>query len=706
MDHSLSDSFQPDSGDVPDDMAVSFEAGEIEASLGDNPGASMSGGVVVRRGTRVAGADTANYVSETQSLLLSGGVRFEDTGTEVTSDSAELSYGTGRIRFDGANFLLAGNNSRGSADVLEINREGVLQLNAVSYTTCPPGSNDWLIEAGDIRLDTAAGIGTAKNVKFRFQGVPILYTPRFSFPIGEARKSGILVPEIGSAGRSGNQLSVPYYWNIRENYDATITPRLLTARGLQVDTEFRYLTRRNSGTALVEYLNDDNMTDSSRSLLALGHQTLFDNDWRNVIDFTEVSDAQYFEDLGGSLSVTSTTHLNQRAFFDYYGEHWSAFAQVQNYQTIDESIPDDQRPYRRLPQARVRGVWPDQWLGLRGAVGSELVYFDRGVGVTGWRFNVAPELALPLEHSGWFINPSVVLDHTRYQLDNQDPGLDSEMTRTLPIASIDTGIVFERLMESSANRVMTLEPRVMYAHIPYREQAELPVFDTILPDLNLVQLYRRNRFLGIDRIGDTDQLSIGVTSRVHDVNTGQELVTATIGQALYLSEQGVTLPGETAISNNSSDYIAEIRFLLYKHLNFDFGHQWGVEDRGTTRSEARLQYRPQSNKIINLAYRYRRDSLEQGDVSWSWPLTQKWNFVGRYNYSLRDEEMLEELVGLEYESCCWGLRLVSRRYLSTRDGTRDSSVGLQLVLKGMASVGTSADTMLEHGILGYSSGIN
>jgi LPS-assembly protein len=168
----------------------------------------------------------------------------------------------------------------------------------------------------------------------------------------------------------------------------------------------------------------------------------------------------------------------------------------------------------------------------------------------------------------------------------------------------------------------------------------------------------------------------------------------------------VTLPGETPISNNSSDYIAEVRFLLYRHLNFDFGHQWGVEDSGTTRSEARIQYRPQSNKILNFAYRFRRDSLEQGDVSWTWPLTRKWNFVGRYNYSLRDEELLEQLVGLEYESCCWGLRLVSRRYLSTRDGTRDSSVGLQLVLKGMSSVGTSADTMLERGILGYSSGMN
>jgi LPS-assembly protein len=696
---------QPD-GTIQSDDLIEFEAGEIEASLGDKPGVSMSGGIIVRRGQRVAGADAATYSSETRSLLLTGGVRFEDPDTEVVSNTAEISYGTGRIRFDGAEFLLGDSNSRGSADVLEINQQGVLQLNGVTYTTCPPGSDDWLIEAGDIKLDTAAGEGTAKHVKLRFQGVPILYTPYFSFPLGDARKSGILAPVIGSAGRSGNEVSVPYYWNIRENYDATIIPRLLTSRGMQVESEFRYLTRRNYGTALVEYLPNDDITENSRHLLLLQHESLFDNAWRGVIDFTEVSDAQYFEDLGGSLSASSTTHLNQRAWFDYYGEHWSAYAQIQDYQTIDELIVPEDQPYRRVPQARVRGVWPDQLLGLRMAMGSELVYFDRDVGVTGWRFNIVPELALPLRRAGWFVTPSVTFDHTRYQLDNTAPGEDSEPTRTLPIASMDAGVILERAMNSSSNRVMTLEPRVQYAHIPYREQSGLPVFDTILPDLNLVQLYRRNRFLGIDRIGDADQLSIGVTSRIHNVSNGQELVTATIGQARYMSEQGVTLPGETPVSNNSSDYIAEIRFLLYEHLNFDFGHQWGVEDRGTTRSEARIQYRPQANKILNLAYRFRRDSLEQGDVSWSWPLTQQWNIVGRYNYSLRDQELLEQLVGLEYESCCWGLRLVSRRYLSTRDGTRDNSIGLQLVLKGMSSIGSSADAMFEHGILGYSSGMN
>jgi LPS-assembly protein len=239
-------------------------------------------------------------------------------------------------------------------------------------------------------------------------------------------------------------------------------------------------------------------------------------------------------------------------------------------------------------------------------------------------------------------------------------------------------------------------------HVPYREQSDLPVFDTIQPDLNMVQLFRTNRYLGVDRIADTDQLSFGITSRLLDADSGEELLSATIGQALYLSEQGVTLPGQPMINTESSDYITKLRVLLVKNFRFDVGYQWGNNKAGTTRSEVALQYNPARNKVINLGYRFRKNLLEQGDVSLSWPLTQTWNFVGRYSYSLLDDKPLERFVGLEYESCCWGLRMVYRRYVSTRDGFEDSSFGLQLVLKGMASVGDSTDRVLERGILGYS----
>lgn len=687
---------------APDDpRTIQLEVGEIEAQLGAKPSARMTGGVTLRTNDKVAGADTAYYDPETKAMHLEGDVRYEDPGTQIISQSAEFGYVNGRVRFGDAQFSLGSSNGRGAAGALEINQNGKLTLEGVEYTTCPPGSEDWLMQGSSIVLDTRKGVGTARGMKLRFMGVPILYAPYLSFPIGDARKSGILTPEIGSSGRSGNQIRVPYYWNIAPNYDATITPRLLTKRGLQLGTEFRYLTRRNEGTIVADFLPDDDVLKDDRHQIRFEHRTLFANGWRNRIDFSEVSDSQYYEDLGGSLSISSITHLNRSLRLDYFAQNFVLFGQVQDYQTIDDAILPIDEPYRRVPQILGTGEWQLP-MGMRFGIDGELVNFDRDTGVTGWRVNARPRIELPITRPGWYVNPALEYDYTSYDLSDTAPGTDNSPDRALPIASVDAGMVLERTLANS-NNIWTIEPRMLYAHIPFEDQQNLPVFDTIMPDINLVQLFRKNRFLGVDRIGETDQVSIGVTSRVLDVSTGRELLTATIGQTRYLSDREISLPDSSvSVVNESSDYIAQLRVLLLENVNFEFGHQWGSGASDTTKSEARLQYRPAANKIINLAYRYRRDSLEQGDLSWSWPIASRWNFVGRYNFSFRDDEDLEQFYGLEYESCCWGLRLVSRQYISTRDGTTDESIGIQLVLKGMTSVGSSADKLLERGILGYS----
>ena len=686
---------------------IQLETGHFEATFGVLPTAVMTGGVLLRRDDKLVGADSARYDPLQKALHLEGGVRYEDLGTQIQSSSAEFGYVTGRIRFEDAEFSLGSSNSRGAADAIEINQKGLLILEGVEYTTCPPGSEDWLMKGKSIELDTGRGVGTAKGMKLKFKGVPILYLPYLSFPIGDARKSGVLTPEVGSSDRSGNEIRVPWYWNIAPNYDATITPRLLTSRGMQIATEFRYLTERNVGTVSADYLPDDDIENIARHQFRIEHRTLFSNRWRGRINFRQVSDTKYFEDLGGSLSISSITHLDRHIRFDYFSPNFSMLAQVQDYQTLDdELVLNEQEPYRRLPQVLVNGSWKLP-LGLRFGIDGEVVNFDRDIGangsvsVTGWRLNAAPSLELPITRPGWFIRPAIEFDYTRYALKDTLPSEEKDPTRSVPITSLDTGMVLERIMGKS-NRIQTIGLRLLYVHIPQRDQSGLPVFDTITPDINLVQLFRRNRYVGIDRIGDTDHISMGITSRILDVSTGRELVSATIGQTRYFSDRTVTLPNQTMATSASSDYIAQLRFSLFKNVNFDFGHQWGAGTSGTTKSEARLQYRPANNKVLNLAYRYRRNSLEQGDLSWSWPIASHWNFVGRYNFSFRDQEVMEEFFGLEYESCCWGLRLVSRRHISTRDGTRDSSFGLQLVLKGMTSVGTAADKLLERGILGYS----
>ncbi|MEJ2603300.1 MAG: LPS assembly protein LptD [Gammaproteobacteria bacterium] len=694
---------EPDDGSpVPtavDDDRLRLEAGSAEVILGGI--ASLRDGVSLRRSDFTLEAQRADYDPGQRALALAGSVRYGGPDADVESERAEFNYDLGRVRFEDARFGLMSGGSRGEAGLLQIDRSGELRLEDVSYTTCPPDDDDWVLLGEQIRLDTAEGVGTARDVRLEFMGVPILYAPWLSFPISPARKSGFLIPDIGSSGRSGTDISMPYYWNIATNYDATITPRLLTRRGLQLATELRMLTRNSRGFAEFEYLPKDDETGADRSYMNLQNRTILAERARALLDVRAVSDDNYFEDLGGSLSEASTTHLNQSLRFDYPGRHWYLAADFRQFQTIDSAIPSEDEPYRQLPRMVASGHWPVIGTGLSWGIDSELTYFDRDVGVTGWRLNARPGIEYSFERPGLFLRPAIEVDYVGYGLGTTGPDQKDSQSRTLPIYSLDMGAIFERSIERQG-WIQTLEPRALYVHIPYAAQSDLPVFDTIEPDLNLIQVFRKNRFVGPDRLADTDQVNLGVTTRLLNAASGVEVLRATIGQIRYLSAQGVSLPGLEPVSAESSDYIAELGFDIYGSWNLDFGHQWNSDTDTTTRSEIRLQYRPKADRVLNFAYRFRRGSVEQADVSWSWPVGERWNVVGRYNYSLRDQTTLERFFGVEYESCCWAIRLVSRRYISRRDSTADSSIAIQLELKGMSSVGDPADKLLERGILGYS----
>ena len=689
-----------ESGDIADN-ALRFESGNGSIEFGGQ--SLFEDGVLIRRGDDYLAADRAEYDPSIGRIALTGDVQYSGLASSVRGQSAEFDYGIGAVRFSEAEFLVPDGGGHGEAGALEIDRQGQIRLDRVAYTSCPAGEDDWMIRAGSIRLDAPNGIGTARNLRLEFQGVPILYAPYLSFPMTDARKSGILTPEFGTSGRNGTEIGVPYYWNIAPNYDATLTPRILSRRGIQLQTEFRYLTGTTDGVADVEYLPNDNEFGDTRTYVKWRNRTFLPDDWRLRIDAEDVTDINYFEDLGDSQSEASTTFLNRSLIIDRYGEHWDFLIRAQALQILDPELTAPDRPYRRLPEFAANGRWPGQWLGAEALFESSLVRFERDVGVTGWRAHGRPALRLPLNYFGAFITPEIAWNFTRYKLSDTDPGADDSPTRALPSFSLDAGAVFERELPNSAGWIQTLEPRILYVHTPHRDQSDLPVFDTIEPDFNLVQIFRNRPLIGLDRILDVDQISFGLTSRIIQAQTGKALVSATIGQTRYLSQQGVSLPGGTPRTGEFSDYIAEIGVNLSERWNLDFGHQWNTDLKETIKSEVRLQYQPAPDRVLNLAYRFRRDSIEQGDLSWSWPIARRWNFVGRYNYSLREDTTLERFVGFEYESCCWAARLVSRRYISRRDGTSNSSVAIQLELKGLASVGDPADKRLERGILGYRS---
>jgi len=677
---------------------IEVQSGRVEFQIGGD--ASFTDRIRLTSGSRVLTADGAKFDRAANTFSVDGSVEFRDAETQVRASGAKYKHDTGEVSFTDAEFKLWAVPARGSGDYIRVRQEGKLDLKGVTYTSCPEGKDDWILSASKIRIDQEKGVGTARNAKLTFKSVPILWFPYLSYPATNKRKSGWLIPDFGTNSTRGIDIEVPYYWNIAPQYDATIAPRLMTKRGLQVNTEFRYLTRKHEGVLVAEYLPEDDITGTHRALTGIRHESNFTNTWRGVVHATHVSDSNYFEDLSSGLAATSQTHLLRRADIEFYNNVWSGLLRVEDYQTIDDTIPDIDQPYQTLPKLAVSGFTPNGWMGLEYGLDGELAHFDRNLGVTGVRGHIMPEISLPLDLRLMTVEPAVAWDYTAYSLNDTAAAQNESPSREAPIGSIDVATTLERLTPKRG-WLQTLEPRVQYAYIPFRNQDDLPVFDTIAPDLNIVQLFRKNRFVGYDRLGDTNQLSIGVTTRLIDAKDGGEFLRATVGDILYFSDREVTLPGGAPSDSNKSDYLLEFGMKLFDRWRTQFNYQYNSDDRKTKWTDIRLNYRASDTKIANFMYRFRRDSLEEFDVSAAWPVANRWNLVGRYNYSILDRKSLETLVGAEYATCCWAIRTSVRRYLASRTGDFDTSFSIQLILKGFGSSDSAADRLLDRGILSY-----
>ncbi len=674
-----------------------IDAGRFSAD-GDGT-TQLSDGIRFRYRDGTVTAEQARVDPGEESVDVIGRVTFENDDFTVFADDARFDREAELLSFGAAGFNVPARPARGRAESIEVSSAQTLSLANLTFTTCPEDDVDWELLARELELDTELGFGTARGVKLRFKNVPILYTPYFTFPIDDRRKSGFLTPHIAERDRTGLDITVPYYLNLAPNYDLTLEPRYMSRRGVQISGDFRYLMERSEGTFALEFLPDDDVTETARRYVNLQHRTQFGGNWQLLTGIQEVSDPAYFEDLGDSISVTSLTHLNRFLDIGYFGQRWSLNTRFQNYQTIDALIPQINEPYERVPQFLFEGDWGQGIFGYTAE--TELVNFDRDVGTTGWRFDSTHEVALRFGGAGAWITPAVALRQTNYWLDNQGPGVDDMLTRQVPISSVDTGLRFERGAGDSGTWIQTLEPRMLYVRIPFEDQSQLPVFDTILPDFNLVQLFRKYQFVGPDRIADTDQLSVGLTTRLINGSTGQERLSATIGQTRYQDPQRVTLPNQTAQIRDRSDYVAELVLNLSAKWNLDLGYQWSDVTNSTVRAETRIEYRPRNDRLFGFGYRQREGILEQGDLSMVWPIGESWRVIGQYSYSLLEEEPLEQFFGLEYEACCWRARIVGRRYIIRSTGETDSAISVQLELKGLSQRATAPEDLLDRGILGY-----
>jgi LPS-assembly protein len=513
----------------------------------------------------------------------------------------------------------------------------------------------------------------------------------------------LLFPSIGSSSNSGAQVSVPYYFNIAPNQDLTLIPTWYTSRGLDVEAEYRFLTRSTRGEFKGNVLPDDRKTGQTRTRMRITSNTNLPRGWRLTLDAENVSDARYFEDFAQGAGGASIAFLPRRLQFSYRDDHLDSGIIFRHFQTLDVDLPPVDQPHTEVPRIYARGDWlTSGTLPLNYGFDTEFVLFQHSDTVQGWRFNASPQVALDFQGAGYFLRPAAGIDTTRYQLQHLPPGADRSPGRTLPMFSLDAGLQFERDSGRRGQRRMTLEPRLMYLYVPYRDQADLPVFDTAEPDLNWVELFRTNRYTGIDRISDANQLATGFTTRLFSARTGTRFLSMTVGQAFYFSTPRVVLPDEPPLAGHRSDLIAQVELQAFKNWTVSSGVQWDEQESRTGKGDAQVRYQPEARSVVNLGYRYQRDRQEQVDFSTAWPVSDQWRIYGRTVYSLRDTKSIEQLAGFEFSSCCWNVRAVARDYVSRRSGERDRSIFLQLELKGLSSVGQAADAFLENAIRGYS----
>ncbi len=669
-------------------------------------------------------ADELTYREPVDEAQAEGNVRLRQGEDEMSGPSASLVLGERTGAFQSPEYRITrqrpplepGGAPRtmsggGHADVMHFEGENQYRLENATWSTCQADDPDWYLRARELELDYDRETGTARHGAVVFGGMPILWLPWADFPLTGQRKSGFLAPTYGTVNKTGFDLTVPYYWNIAPNYDATIAPRYMSRRGLQLGGEFRYLGQGYSGESRVEWLPRDNMTGEDRMLGSLQHSQQLAPALYGSLDLNGVSDDEYFEDLSSQVSVASRVNLLREGRIVYVGGGWwSASALVQSYQTLNAD-PDYPvvTPYRRLPQLLLLASQPYLPGGFSFSMENEYVRFSHPDEnqPDGTRITLHPSLALPLHQAGYYITPKISLYQSQYDLKRGLPGGRDSITRTVPVMSLDAGMFFEREMSFfGSNYLQTLEPRVYYLNVPYRRQDDIPVFDSSRYDFGFAQIFSDNLYSGSDRIADANQVTAAVTSRLIDPVTGGERIRALIGQRYYFEDQRVTLnqlgrpPVETPRTGRSADILAGFSGRIGRASSLESLLQYNPRDSWTQRFNIVYRYQPEFARAFNIGYRYSRDILQDVDVSAQWPLGGGWYGVARMAQSLKDNRMTEAIAGLEYDGGCWVFRTAFHRFATTEEDTTKAFF-IQLELNDLASIGRSPVNLIRRSVPGY-----
>lgn len=675
----------------PDAIYLEANAGTLrESGL-----SQLLGSVILQQNELLFQADSLSFDRTTQKLNASGNVRFRTPDLLLKSPALDYNLATQSGSIQQASYQIGTIGARGnSRELIQVDKNNLV-LKGADFTTCPPGINSWSIASSRIHLNKQTRIGQARNLRFKVGSLPVFYFPWFRFPLDNQRLSGFLTPSLRLQKDAG--ITLPYYFNLAPNYDATVSYSSLSGRGYRLGSQLRYLTTKHSGSINYEIIPKDKTFDNQkRDFFRIKHKT--DIGKKTVLNLKAegVSDPDYFDSSGESLEISTTSALERRLEIIHDHSPFRISAALEDYQVLDTN----DFPYSRLPEIKLTYDRQSGPRDLKVKIEAETTFFERKDSVTGNRFDVGLRATRRWGTDAWFFKPSAKLNHTLYNLNNATS--DSTLQRTLPTLSLDGGLFFDRTMRNS-QFTQTLEPRLFYTYTPYKDQTGIPVFDTALTDFSTTsQLFAENRFTGKDRIADTNQLTFAVTSRIQDRVHGKELFRASIGQIYNFEDRRVTLPGGMVETGNGSELVLELSGRLGDRLRVATLSLYNPETNRPSLNEIRLNYRnTQENRVANLSYREVEKELRQVSATFSTPISERWSLVGGIDHDLKKDRNLEALAGVEYRNCCWKTRLVAKRYLTADNKTYDNPIYLEFELKGLGNIGTSATRELQEKIYGY-----
>ncbi|AVP95710.1 LPS-assembly protein LptD [Ahniella affigens] len=663
--------------------------------LGKDGQYSANGNVVMQRADQEVKSESATYQTEPPKAAFPAPLSYQDQRMLATAQSGTWSADDGTL-LNQVLFQMRDGRGNGRAETASL-AGPKSALTRATFTSCDPAHPAWSLAAQKIEIDSDKQVGRAENVRLQLGKVPIFYWPRMSFPTDAQRKTGFLYPQLGSANDSGFDLIVPYYLNLAPNYDATLKPRYIQERGLMLAAETRYLGEASLTEFEFSWLDHDRKADDRRTSFDFRHQQRFGANWFLNADIRDVSDDRYFEDFGDSLSSVATSLLPSSAYLTGRAPSWTFSVGGDRQEVTDPRLPLNVEPYRRLPRATFDYLTPNL-SGPQFQLESELVRFSKDGVDGGNRLDLTPAVIWPLERSYGFLRPKLGYRYTAYELDRD---IDSSPTRGMPIASLDSGLIFEREANwFGADGTQTLEPRVYALYVPYENQDNLPLFDTQAFTFGWGSLFRDNAFTGADRQIDAKQVTAALTTRYLD-DAGLERFRFSLGQIRYLDPPRIALPGTPLRDEPGSAYVADLELNWTKDWTLAATHQYDPAVSATELSSVYVQRHFWDRGVVNVGYRYRRDLFEQVDVSTAIPIKDNWLLIARVNQSLRDDELLEGLAGFEYSTCCIAVRILGRRYVRNIEGDLNNGIYVELEFKGLGSLGRRAEDFLRRAILGY-----